>query len=145
MPWSSQLRFDTRKALSQESSSTRERWRSAAIVPRCLDEWARAGAAEADRDRGEHDDREHTRTDECGGVLGQHRSRVETDFGQRDEQPQGGRGEQVSEAANEVPCMGSCSKGCALSGRRRCRGVATPAGSGQSVRTILWPAIRQAR
>jgi hypothetical protein len=46
----------------------------AAVALRCLDECACAGVAEIDGDRREHDDREHTRADQRGGVLGQHRS-----------------------------------------------------------------------
>ena len=37
---------------------------------------------------------EHARADECGSVLRQHRSRLKTDCGQRDEQRQGGRRQQ---------------------------------------------------
>ena len=69
-------------------------WPSAAVAARGLDEWACPGAAEADCDRGEHDHGEHTRAQEGRGVLGQHRPGVETDFGQRDEQREGGRGQQ---------------------------------------------------
>jgi hypothetical protein len=54
----------------------------------------RAGTAETYGHRWEHDDREHTRADECGGVLGQHRSRLEADLGQRNKQGQGGRCQQ---------------------------------------------------
>ena len=67
---------------------------SGALVRRSLDERVRAGAAETDGDSGEHDDGEHTRADKGGRVLGQHRSGLQADLGQRDEQRQRGRGEQ---------------------------------------------------
>ena len=66
----------------------------ASVAARGPGEWARAGVGEADGDRREHDDGKHTRADECSGVLGQHHARFQTDFGQRDQQRQGGRGEQ---------------------------------------------------
>jgi hypothetical protein len=67
-----------------------------------LDEGACAGATETDGDRWEDDDGEHTRADECGGILGQHRPRVQTDLRQRDQQRQGGRCQQVVDPAAAV-------------------------------------------
>ena len=49
---------------------------------------------ETNGNRGEHHDREHARAHECSSVLRQHRSRLKTDCGQRDEQRRGGRRQQ---------------------------------------------------
>src|SRR4051794_11778287 len=56
---------------------TRQWWRSAAVALHRREEWVCAGACEAGGDRGEHDDGEYTGADECGGVLGQHYSRLQ--------------------------------------------------------------------